>query len=319
MFAAPTLLEMASLEELLRAHHVFVPGDDTFQRKARLLQALWRTERGLPMGAKASGEPLGSRLPPAFAKESLANFLTEGARRAVREEMKDELGSGKLIEEERLYANLLSSQPLCFNLFGDLSGDRVLATRVLRDVFPSRVAEVTAIRFEHSPGRGDARFTADHSAFDVFVEHTTPDGRRGFLGIEVKYHEGLDDAPSTHRARYDEIADGMGCFVPAQRAALCKKPIQQMWRDHLLAGAMMQHERGLAGCYVFLHPSGNTRCARAAALYAGCLSDKTTFEPLTLESFVNALEQNAPDAPWPSQVRERYLGWSKIDALVNRS
>lgn len=57
------------LAALLRHHHAFVATDDPFQRRARLLQALWREARGLPIGAKTSGDPIGSRIPLAFAKE----------------------------------------------------------------------------------------------------------------------------------------------------------------------------------------------------------------------------------------------------------
>lgn len=40
---------------------------------------------------------------------------------------------------------------------------------------------VTRIEFEHPPGRGNPRYTADHSAFDVYVEHVSQDGSAGFL------------------------------------------------------------------------------------------------------------------------------------------
>lgn len=36
-------------DQLLEAHHVLVPTDSVFQRRARLLQALWREEQGLPI------------------------------------------------------------------------------------------------------------------------------------------------------------------------------------------------------------------------------------------------------------------------------
>lgn len=36
-------------DEILERHHVFVATDNVFQRRARLLQALWREERGLPI------------------------------------------------------------------------------------------------------------------------------------------------------------------------------------------------------------------------------------------------------------------------------
>ena len=49
---------------------------------------------------------------------------TDGIRDVVRHAV---LGAGRvegqLIQEDRLFANLLSSQPLCFNLFGELARD----------------------------------------------------------------------------------------------------------------------------------------------------------------------------------------------------
>lgn len=306
------------LAALLQLHHALVATDDPFQRRARLLQALWREARGLPIGAKTSGDPIGSRIPLAFAKDSFANFLTDAAKSAARAELATAGdGAGKLIEEDRLLANLLSSQPLCFNLFGELQADLGLASRVFRELFPERIGNVTAVRFEHSPGRGDARYTGDRSAFDVFVEHSTPAGARGFVGIEVKYHEGLNDAASSHKARYDVLADAMGCFVADQRAALRDKPLQQIWRDHLLAGAMLASpaDGWASGLYVFLHAEGNTRCVQAAARYGTCLTDARTFAPLTLERMVAALQKHATGT-WVSELEDRYLGWKKIDALL---
>lgn len=188
---------------------------------------------------------------------------------------------------------------------------------MFRDLFPERVGAVTAVRFEHSPGRGDVRYTGDRSAFDVFVEHATPAGARSFIGLEVKYHEGLNDAASTHKPRYDAIADGMACFTQESRAALREKPLQQIWRDHLLAGAMLAStgDGWAEGLYVFLHAEGNTRCVRAAARYAECLSDARTFAPLRLERMIAALQKQARGT-WAAELHDRYLGWQKIDALL---
>ena len=49
-------------DEELDRHHVLVRTDDAFQRRARLRQALWREERGLPIG-QHGGRPLGSPCP----------------------------------------------------------------------------------------------------------------------------------------------------------------------------------------------------------------------------------------------------------------
>src|SRR5258708_7305678 len=203
-----------ALEELCSQHYVLVPTDNAFQRRARLRQALWREEQELAIGDHR-GRPLGSRLAMPSAKDALTNYLTETIRDVIRREVLDPVRSnGKLYGQPRIFNDLLSSQPLCFNLFGELQGDLTLASRVFRRLTDGRVETVTAIGFEHSPGRSDADYTGDRSAFDVFVEYVARGGAPGFVGIEVKYHEALSDSPAPHRARYDEIAVAMKCFDP---------------------------------------------------------------------------------------------------------
>jgi len=306
------------LREVLDEHDVAVDTDNAFQQRARLLQALWREARGLPPGARSTGAPLGSRLPLLLAKEQLSNFFTDNIRHAVRECMAaKQAGSGQLIDEDRLYANLLSSQPLCFNMFGELQADLGLATRVCAELWPARVADVTAVRFEHSPGRGDVAYTADRSAFDVFIEHTLPSGGTGFVGIEVKYHENLKVGAAEFRPRYEEVARQMGCFGEQHLPSLRRPPLEQIWRDHLLAGAMLASGVWKSGLYVFMYPEGNVHCSRAATAYAECLTTHESFETLTLDRFVQVAEHHVRDA-WVTDLRDRYLGWGKIDSLVAR-
>ncbi len=60
----------------------------------------------------------------------------------------------------------------------------------------AQLATVTDILFEHRPGRGDPRFTADRTAFDVVIRGTTATGARALICIEMKYSEaGHDAAP----------------------------------------------------------------------------------------------------------------------------
>jgi hypothetical protein len=300
--------------EILRAYHVFVPSDNAFQKRARLLQAMWREDEGLPIGSHR-GRPLGSRLEMPRAEERLENFLTDTIRACVRREV---LGADpadrKLFARPRIFDDLLSSQPLCFNLFGELQADLGLATAIFRSLLPGRVGEVTTIRFEHSPGRGDVRFTGDRSAHDVFVEYTSVDGRRGFVGVEVKYHENLDDKAARLRPRYEELADALKIFDPARRTLLRNKPLQQIWRDHLLAGSQVLPGAGFDECvFAFLHPKNNGRCVAAVRDYAACLTDPSTFVGWTLEGFVDAARA-ANAGPWVELFHRRYLDFARVGA-----
>ena len=302
------------MHDLLTKHHVLVATDTPFQRRARLLQALWREERGLPIGERRAGVPLGSRLSLTFAKETAANLMTDAARKAARREVAAmRAGSGQKIDEDRLWANLLSSQPLAFSLFAELGDDLDLASRVLRRIWPARIAEVTKVAFEYSPGRSSSTYTADRTAFDVYIEHATPRGGGGFIGVEVKYHEALADDPAEHRPRYDEVTSAMGCFKLDRLPGLRRKPIEQIWRDHMLSGSMLLDASAgwETGLYAFLYPRDNERCHEAVELYRDHLMDSRSFDSVTLEVLIGAIEAET-DATWIREVRSRYLDWGKL-------
>ena len=305
------------LADLLIRHQVLVPADNAFQRRARLLQALWREEQGLPIG-EHRGRPLGSRLAMPAAKDDLSNYLTEAIRDVVRCEVLDpQQSKGKLYGQPRIFNDLLSSQPLCFNLFGELQQDLELASRVFQRMTAGRVNTVTAIGFEVSPGRGDAKYIGDSSAFDVFVEYVSAGGVKGFCAIEVKYHESLADKVATHKARYDAIANAMDCFEPTASERLKAKPLQQIWRDHLLMGSLLRdEEQGFKdGFFAFLYPQDNACCADAVAGYRSGLRDATSFASWTLESFVEAITKEGGGA-WIEALKRRYSDFGKVDAVL---
>lgn len=308
---------------LLEEHHVLVDSDGTFQARARLLQALWRESKGFPIGSTPHRPQLGSHLASPWATETLANFLSPTVREVVRRTLA-ERQRGSLMEEGRLMHNLLGSQPLCFNLFGELSADLDLAARVLRRLGRTDVERVHAIEMEWSPGRGDLRFTGDSSAFDVFVVYEVvgakSGSKRAFLAFEVKYHEDLRDDPAEHKARYDEVAEAMCAFVP-DRAGLRVAPLQQIWRDHLLVGSMRiaEPDSWAAGTFVFLAPRDNPQCTKAVAAYRRfldpALPGAKTFDAWTLESFADALRAET-DASWVRGLVERYLDFTPVDEAI---
>lgn len=303
--------------ELAKQYHALERVDgigDTFRRRARILQSMWRTEQGYELG-EHRGRPLGSRLQKDWAEETLANFLTPTIRQVVREDVLESAERGRLIKRDRLLGDLLSSQPLCFNLFGELQRDLDACTAVMSEMTRGRVRRVTRVAFEHSPGRGDASYTGDRSAFDVYLEYQGGGGVRGFVGIEVKYHEDLKGVAADHRGRYDVVAEEMGCFRGDARDRLLRQPLQQIWRDHLLAGSILARGEFDEGCFVFLHPRGNYHCAEAVAGYAACLTAGETFAAWTLEGLVATIRRHVA-APWVDAAWDRYLDFGKIDRAL---
>ena len=179
-------------KNLLQDYHVEYEYDSVFSSRARLLQSIWRVEHLQleEMGASEKGNYFGNYLPIEIAKQKGLNFLNETILKTVQDTIQNK-EAGSLIMEPRIWNNMLSSQPLCFNLFAELKENLTLASDLFSTLFPDRVSEVLEIKFEYSPGKNDPKYLNDGTAFDVFCIYKTCDQKRGFIGIEVKYAENM--------------------------------------------------------------------------------------------------------------------------------
>ena len=201
---------------VLKRHKVLEKFDTRFRSCARLLQALWRESQALPIGSferpDGRSRRIGSLL-GATAAEAGRNFLSPTIAHLVRREMAYQ-ESGALIDQRRLYGNLLSSMPLAFNVFAPLRLNPNLAAKVVRSLIPDiDLKKVLHVCFEHSPGRCNDELTADRTAFDVAIAYERSDGEKGLLGIEMKYSEiGSESALAELGPRYNELAQASELF-----------------------------------------------------------------------------------------------------------
>lgn len=292
------------------------PETTDFKRRARLQQAIWREARSLPKGTEPTrprpGEaprPLGSRIEVEYARLTGANFISDQARSAAVARV-ERPEPHQLLMTDRLYADLLSSMPLCFNLFGPFWADPNLASDLIREWTRGEACAVRTVRFEWSPGRLlPGRFLENRTSFDVAFDVSFPDGAVGTIGVETKYHEHCkrEDAPSTQRLqRYREVAARSGAFKPGATEALAGGPLQQIWLDHLLALSLLQDDASQRrwAKFVLVHPAENPSFARAAADYRTYLVDSSTFDVMTLEQL---LEVSGLPTQFANAFRERYL------------
>lgn len=310
--------------ELLRLHYALEsvdvvsrdPETTAFKRRARLQQALWREGRGFPIGSHPmdprQGEPsrpLGSRLDLEFARSSGANFLDDRIRYAVADRLARP-EKHQMINENRLYGDLLSSMPMCFNLFGPLHADLDRADRAVHAWWPDVPGRVCAVRFEWSPGRAiPGRFLENRSAFDVAFELELPGGKRGILGVETKYHEDCkaESIPSASRLeRYELVSGRSGIFRDGAVERIVGTDLQQIWLDHLLALSLVQEPASLWSwsAFVLVHPDGNPSFARSTARYRELLANSTSFRVSTLEQLLGA---KALETRHIEAFQERYL------------
>lgn len=310
--------------QLLRRHHAFVESDDRFRSCARLLQCLWREGEQLGAGSLATHRGgtrrLGSLLTPADAATG-RNFLTSDLALLARHELIYRQ-AGALIHEQRFLANALSSQPLALNLFGPMRLNPALAATALRLLMPNlAIDRVIHVAFEYSPGRGHPALTGDASAFDVAIVYLRPDGQRGFVGIEVKYSEGLaEPAPAPDsRSRYDDVAEASGIYKEPATALLRFSGLRQLVREHLLAQASLMRGDYAVADFVLVAPQDNAAITRAAALYAAHLvkplPGTAPFAFISIEGVIDAWAR-AGAVDHATALHDRYCDWGKVDRLV---
>ena len=307
--------EMKKECEKYRAHY---SQDSEFARYGRLLQSKWREKKGYPIGKSEKGSVFGNYIAADFAQKEKVNFLTDNIRNLAIEELNKAKKTKALIKEDRMWENLLSSQPLCFNLFGELHFNHELATTFFKNLFPERIDKVTSVLFEHSPCRGDKNFTGDRSAFDVFIEYISSEGKKGFVGIEVKYVETLreganrvNDTYQRHEKEYLQFVTA-DIFKPESIENLSKSPLFQIWRDHLLSISLLKNNLYEEGFFVFLFPKGNEKCYNGVQQYTEQLTykwqeKKTGFYWRFLDDFIENLH-NLANQEWTKELKERYLG-----------
>jgi hypothetical protein len=281
--------------ELLRRYTCAGPVDTRFRSAARLRQSLWREEHGYPCGRYVDGagrsRRLGSMVSSRIGRTGI-NLIDPVLVPLVQYQIAyREVGA--FIYVDRLWNNLLTSQALVFNLFGPFKQNLALATAVMRRLIPDLVGEVTDVVFEHSPGRGHPRFTADHTAFDVLLRCTTPQGRHAFVAVELKYSEAPAGIASPARPRYDALSRDAGVFRDPDAPALRHAPIEQLWREQLLVTAMLKAGDYDDGRLLVIAPALNTECQSALARYrTELISDdpaETLFQAITLEDVVTAI------------------------------
>jgi len=293
---------MFPTKDILEAADVLVAGDAPWQSELRLRQARWRESLGKQSG-RVGNRPVGSRLP---AGDRSSNFLTVVVPAAVRDAKRQR---GALISAPRIYDNMLSSQPLAFNLFAELGADSALGTAVGRALWPDLFATVDEVRFEWSPGRRDPRYLGNRSAFDVALMGRDGAGSVTCVGIEVKYHENMTQDPgSPDNPRYSEVAAGAGVFRNPNAPELRALPLRQLWFDHLLALSLIDDEAtGISRArFVLLAPAINSAAAAVDAKYRNQLADALTYERRTLEEIVAVIRMYT-NASWIDDFRRRYL------------
>jgi hypothetical protein len=229
-----------------------IPTDNSpWKQRMRIHQGWWRT---CVLGKKPGLHPIEKSQHICntilLDENQFQNFLSSNIINVVKQELvernKTSLG---MIDENRLLTNLLSSQPLCFNFFGELAYNLEFATQILQRILPE-VAKVRRIYFEYAP---PVNYTCDNSAFDVAMEIESGNSV-GLFGLECKYTDTFSAKNSTTGSYYgskgskhyeeysaifnqasDHFKDPYDKFVNSTK-------FNQLFRNELIAQAALQHD-----------------------------------------------------------------------------
>lgn len=212
-----------------------------FTKQCRAKQGAFREEMDEPMGVGPwrsskhkhtnmilDGEVSGKN----FVNEFAFNY----AKKRVANKKKNET-----IDEYRLFNNLLSSQPMAFNLFCPFiqmleKGMVREVSKIFQTVFPEigiKVVTEVGLEFLHTDVEN---YLNDRTAMDAIVRYIDTDDKPSFIAIETKYTDILGVNTGIGKTRYNEWIKRLGVFKPETEESLLRgvKPVSQIYRNFLL-------------------------------------------------------------------------------------
>jgi hypothetical protein len=302
------------------------PNENGFIKRMRFHQGWWRAfviaqQEGEYYDNKKNVKVVCNRIND--GEKSQLNFLNQDIQDFVTIQLTSRNSeSNGMIEEKRLYNNLLSSQPLAFNFFGFLAVERnqSLATSFIRMIVPS-ITKVTDIVFEFAP-----EWSQDGSAFDVgfFVEGK--DGETGFIGFECKYTDPFSfknsrgviygDAGSDKADYYQKIFNAnKDHFKNDYFSYVRNSSFNQLFRNEIIGNILKKGGNGGIVDFVytglFCH-EGDVKTVEAGKEFQETLNEgDKKFIVLTQFDFIERIQRlnlTKEQREWTMQLWARYSG-----------
>ena len=294
-----------------------VASDSKWRAQYRLLQSWYRETVLGAEPAEYRGKLRGNWFSREWLADHLgANFLNGTIAAYVDARVPEVLADHGTLNEDRLYRNLLSSMPLCFNVFGYLRANPEMAARALSMVLELDIARVESIEVEWAPSL-DRNPLGDRTAFDAYVAYRTSEGRRGFLGVETKYTESFSPEEYDSKAyrRWTESA-GSG-FIAGAADELKKRATNQLWRNALLVVGVRDWPEFDEGYVVVVHCEGDAGLSRAVSKFETQMHDPASLlRMVSYEALASEVGSDPAHAEWADSLRRRYLDLSVVRAAT---
>ena len=220
-----------------------------------------------------------------------------------------------------LYANMLRSEHIGFNLFVPFKSDLEFCKNVFNVFLGGQIKSIDRIEIEYAPSPAK-KYLNDKTSFDTYIEFTHTDNQKGIIGIEVKYTEHeyklkLGSKQETDilnkNSRYYTISEQCGLYKPNSTKKLISNKFRQIWRNQLLGESIIIEDNDKFKHFTSLtiFPKGNQHFIEASEEYQNMLTDKSNrFVSLTYEDFISTCDKFKPNVKfekWINYLRKRYL------------
>lgn len=307
-----------------------ITSDTQVVARHRAHQGRWREDvLGVPAGASANKhvavETVDSMLPEKHdnvaAAETGWNLMSDAARDYTRDRLTVVKQTGGVAEEDRLWRNVLSSQPLAFSIVGELRAYPAAALRVL-----SELSGLDLVQFDRLGNDGDNwaleglqaewapprdHHTDDRSGFDIAAATRLADGRRLLLTIEVKYVDSFSAKPLKFE-RYRSHLDAVGLDATTTDA-LVTSGGSQFLRSVLLTDSIRRHgvdsdgDRPEQVLAVVLGRRDDQRARRVVEQVGRSLTSAVPVAYWSHEQFLDAAARQPELADWAEAMWYRYV------------
>ena len=284
--------------------------DDKFKRWARALQFAYREDVLRDFNEYRAPQVL---LSEENAKRGLIFY--DGCRDLILSK------TGNVATQ--LTANMLRSEHIPYNLFTPLETMPEISADLFSKMIGVPIEQIQSIKIEYA-GTGDkSMYLNDRTSFDAFVSYTTPDNRKGGIGIEVKYteneyplgdKEGKDIAGDNPLYRKMTIESGYFAHELDIKMFLTAHHLRQIWRNHIL-GYSMKHKGDVDIIHhVHIYPEHNEHFHNyALPEYRALLTENgnDSFKTMTYENYFDMLDyyrDNTQVSDLVKYLRKRYLG-----------
>lgn len=306
-------------------------GDSMFVADCRQLQSMYRVEVNETIrpykGRDGKTHYYGNYI--SDGEKSGNNFLTNYAFRYATERVTNKK-EYETIEQDRLFNNLLSSQPMAFNLFCPLremlEKSPEAATAAIKAALPMYpIHSVTDVDLEFIPEDYD-KLSGDKSAMDAIIRFVDDSGKKGFIAIETKYSENLgtnvalEKGTNKPRAKSLETVRRLKCFKPDIEGRITEGQIRltQIYRNFLLSESYGSRY-GLDSYSIILAPARHPSTGKEVDSLRKELREeyKNKIDSISLEDFILRILTNCPEEYKEIFKRfiDRYLRFDKLKSL----